>query len=102
MRPLFNHTQPEVSVKVVKKTDEYTIYEKRSGRLAIKDANKNWINGEDKVKILVEEKLLEVKLPEPAPEEPEAEETAAEETADTAEEEAAPEAEGEETAEEES
>jgi len=41
-------------MKVLKKTDDYTIYQKRSGRYAVVGANKKNINGEDKVKILVE------------------------------------------------
>ena len=61
-------------MKVLKKTDDYTIYQKRSGRMGVRDADKNWVNGEDKVRILVEAKLLEIKLPEPKAEEPEAEE----------------------------
>ena len=40
-------------MKVVKKTEMFTIYVKSSGRFAVKDANKNWINAEEKVKILV-------------------------------------------------
>lgn len=73
-------------MKVVKKTPEYTIYQKRSDRYAIKDADKKWVNGDEKVKILVAEKLLKVELPKPKPaDEPEAaadeagEEAAAEE-----------------------
>ncbi|MEE8388108.1 MAG: hypothetical protein V3R65_06000 [Acidiferrobacterales bacterium] len=59
-------------MKVIKKTPEYTIYEKRSRRYAVKGADKKWINAEDKVKILLAEKLIEVKLSKPKP----AEETA--------------------------
>lgn len=65
-------------MKVVKKTPEYTVYEKRSKRYAVKGSDKKWINGEEKVKILLAEKLIEVKLP--APKVEEAEEVAAEET----------------------
>ena len=65
-------------MKVVKKTPEYTVYEKRSKRYAVKGPDKKWINGEEKVKILLAEKLIEVKLP--APKVEEAEEVAAEET----------------------
>lgn len=52
-------------MKVVKKTPEYTIYEKRSKRYAVKGADKKWVNADDKVKILLAEKLIEVKLPQP-------------------------------------
>jgi hypothetical protein len=59
-------------MKVVKKTPEYTIYEKRSRRYAIKGADKKWINADDKIKILLAEKLIEIKLPQPKPVEKEA------------------------------
>jgi len=72
-------------VKVVKQTDEYTIFEKRNGRLAVKSANRKWVNGEDKVKILVEEKLLKITVPQPKAEEPEAAEGEAEATEEAAE-----------------
>ena len=65
-------------MQVVKKTPEYTVYEKRSKRYAVKGSDKKWINGDDKVKILLAEKLIEVKLPAPKVEEPE--EVAAEST----------------------
>ncbi len=58
-----------MGMKVVKKTDEYTIFQRGDERYAVKDANKKPINGEDKVRILVEEGLLKVALPpEPEPE----------------------------------
>ena len=56
-------------MKVVKKTPEYTIYEKRSKRYAVKGADKKWVNADDKVKILLAEKLIEVKLPKKSAEE---------------------------------
>jgi len=66
-------------MKVVKKTPEYTIYEKRSRRYAVKDAGNKWVNADDKVKILLAEKLIEMKLPQPKPtEEAPAEEAATE------------------------
>lgn len=52
-------------MKVVKKSPEYTIYEKRSRRYAVKGADKKWINADEKVKILLAEKLIEVKQAEP-------------------------------------
>ncbi len=67
-----------MSMKLVKKTDDYSIYQRRDERYAVKDANKNAVNGEEKVKILVAEGLVEVKVAQPAAEEP-AEEAAAEE-----------------------
>ncbi len=71
-------------MKVVKQTAEYTIYQKRNERYAVKGSNKKFVNGEDKVKILLSEELI--KLSEPA-EQP-AEEPAEEETSESSEEEA--------------
>ena len=77
-------------MKVIAKTDEYTIYQKRNERYGVKDANRNWVNGDAKVAILLEHKLIEAPVPK-APE-PEVEEEAAEEAveADAAAEEEAP------------
>lgn len=69
-------------MKVVKKTADYTIMQRRDSRYAVTDANKKALNGEEKVKILAQEGLIT--LPEPkAPEpEPVAEEATQEEAAD--------------------
>ncbi|WP_418258172.1 hypothetical protein [Haliea sp. E17] len=80
-----------MSMKLVKKTAEYSIYKRRDERFAVKDARKNAVNGEEKVKILVAEGLVEIKLPAPVEEAPE-EEAAAEEVTAEAEEGAAEEA----------
>jgi len=40
-------------MKVVKRTAEYTVYQKRSERYAVQGPNKAWINGHDKAKILL-------------------------------------------------
>ena len=70
-------------MKTVKKTAEYTIYQKRNDRYAVKGANANWLNGEEKVAILLAENLI--KLTQPAA--PEVEEEAPADTAkETAEE----------------
>jgi len=76
-----------MSMKLVKKTAEYSIYKRRDDRYAVQDADKKAVNGEEKVKILVAEGLVEIKLPAPPAEEP-AEEAPAEE-ASAAEEETA-------------
>lgn len=57
-------------MEVVKKTNEYQVIKKRSGRYAVKGANKKWVNGDEKVKILVAEGLMEAPKAkeEPAPE----------------------------------
>lgn len=72
-------------MKVIAKTDEYTIFQKRSERYAVKNAAKRWINGDEKVAILLEHKLIEaapVKAPEPEVVEEAAEEAAAEASAE--------------------
>ena len=69
-------------MKVVAKTGEYTVYKKRNERFAVKGANQRFINGDAKVAILLEHKLIEApKVKAPA---------AAEETAPAAAEETAP------------
>lgn len=56
-------------MKVLKKTDDYTVYQKRSGRYAVVGSDKKNINAEDKVKILIEEGIVKQALPaEPEPE----------------------------------
>ena len=72
-----------MAMKLVKKTDEYSIYLRGDKRYAVEDAAKNPVNGDEKVRILVAEDLLKVAAPakveEPAAEEAPAEEAAAEE-----------------------
>lgn len=46
----------------VKSTDNYTIFKKKNNRYAVKASN-GWVNGDEKVKILVSEKLITVALP---------------------------------------
>ncbi len=82
-----------MAMKLVKKTDEYSIYKRRDDRYAVKDAANNSVNAEEKVRILVAEGLISAALPaEPEPEvEEAAEEAAAEEASaeESSEEEAA-------------
>jgi hypothetical protein len=70
-------------MKVTKKTAEYTVYQKRNNRYAVKGADSKWLNGDDKVKVLLAEgliKLTAAAVKEEAPaEEPAAEEAAADE-----------------------
>ncbi len=61
-------------MKLIKKTKEHTIYQKRSGRYGVQSNSKKWINGEDKVKILSKAKLITLKAAAPKKEEPVAEE----------------------------
>jgi hypothetical protein len=39
-------------MEAVKKTKEFTILKKRSGRYAVRGADRKWIHGDDKLKIL--------------------------------------------------
>ena len=59
-----------MGMKLVKATDEYSIYARGDDRYAVKDSAKKPINGDDKVRILVEEGLIKAALPaEPVAEE---------------------------------
>ena len=80
-------------MKLVKKTAEYSIYKRSDDRYAVRDANKQPVNGDEKVRILLAENLIKVTAPS-APAEPVAEEAAPEPVA----EEAAPEPAAEEAA----
>jgi hypothetical protein len=74
-------------MKVILRTKQHTVYEKKSGRFAVKDAEKNWVNGDDKVAVLLAEGLVKTAPPavaeapvkEAPVEEAPAEETAVEE-----------------------
>ena len=77
-----------MAMKLVKKTDEYSIYLRGDKRYAVEDARKSPVNGDDKVSILVAEGLLKVAAPAKA-EEPAAEEAPAEESVEAAAEEPA-------------
>jgi len=76
-----------MAMKLVKKTDEYSIYLRGDKRYAVEDARKKPVNGDDKVRILVAEGLLKVAAPakveEPAAEEAPAEESVEVEAAET-------------------
>ncbi len=73
-------------MKAVKKTAEYTIFQKRNSRYAVKDASKKIVNGEEKVKILLAEGLIKITEPAAPAEEPAAEEEAATEEAEASDE----------------
>ena len=47
-------------MKVIKKAKDYTIYQKRSGRYGVQDSERNWINLEAKVEILISEGLIKI------------------------------------------
>ena len=56
-------------MEAVKKTETYTIYQKRSKRYAVKDASRKWLHGDDKVRILIAENLVKVAVAKPKPKE---------------------------------
>lgn len=78
-------------MKEVQTAGEYTIYQKKSGRYAVKGTDKKYVNGDDKAKILLDAGLVEISLPAPAQEPEEtteqADEEATEQAADGADEE---------------
>lgn len=67
-------------MELVKKTDDYVIYKKKTSRYAIKDSARNWVNGDEKTKILLAEKLITAPTPKQKVEEAPAEPEATEET----------------------
>ena len=64
-------------METVKATKDFKIFKKRNGRFGVKNAKGQWVNGEEKVKILSTEGLIKVSIPKKV-EEPPAEEAAAE------------------------
>jgi hypothetical protein len=60
----------------IKKTDGYTIYQKKSGRYAVRGKDKKFLHGEEKTRILLAEGLI--KKPEPKPPAPATETSEAE------------------------
>ena len=67
-------------MELVKKSGDYSIFKKASGRHAVRDADRKWVNGDKKVEILLAEKLITVSKakPKPAKEEAPAEDAPAE------------------------
>ena len=88
-----------MAMKLIKKTAEYKIFMRGDDRYAVQDTSGKPVNGEEKVRILVEEDLIKVTLPSPKEEVAESEDTAdgGDETAEVAAEadDAAEDAEGE-------
>ena len=88
-----------MAMKLIKKTAEYKIFMRGDDRYAVQDSSGKPVNGEGKVRILVEEDLIKVTLPSPKEEVVESEDTAdgGDETAEVAAEadDAAEDAEGE-------
>ncbi len=63
-----------MTLKLVKKTEKYSIYKRGDQRYAVRDANKAPINGDEKAAILVAEGLVAAPAEKAAPEEAPAEE----------------------------
>ena len=57
-----------MAMKLVKMTAEYKIFMRGDDRYAVRDASGKPVNGEEKVRILVEEDLIKVTLPNPTEE----------------------------------
>ena len=79
-----------MAMKLIKRTAEYKVFMRGDERFAVQDSNGKPVNGEEKVRILVEEELIKVTVPAPKEEAPEAAVAASDEaveaTADGAEE----------------
>ncbi|MCB1705730.1 MAG: hypothetical protein KDI17_12760 [Halioglobus sp.] len=71
-------------MKLVKKTAEYSIYQRGDERYAVKGANKKAINGDDKVAVLLAEELIKAPAAAKPAEEAPAEEPVAEADAEAA------------------
>ena len=65
-----------MAMKLIKKTAEHKIFMRGDDRYAVQDASGKPVNGEEKVRILVEEDLIKVTLPSPKEEVAESEDTA--------------------------
>ena len=64
-----------MSMTLIKKTAEYSIFQRGDNRYAVRDAARQAVNGDEKVRILRAEGLLKIAAPaaqaEPQPETPE-------------------------------
>ena len=65
-----------MAMKLIKKMAEYKIFMRGDDRYAVQDANGKPVNGEEKVRILVQEDLIKVTLPSPKAEAPESSDAA--------------------------
>ena len=71
-----------MAMKLVKKTAEYSIYQRGDNRYAVKDVGRNAVNGDEKTRILIAEELIKATLPAaPAVEEAPEVDTASEDVA---------------------
>ena len=52
-----------MAMKLIKKSADYKIFVRGDDRYAVRDSNGRSVNGEEKVRILVEEELIKVAVP---------------------------------------
>ena len=52
-----------MAMKLIKKSSDYKIFVRGDDRYAVQDSNGRSVNGEEKVRILVEEELIKVAVP---------------------------------------
>ena len=62
-----NKRKQENPMKEIQTSGEYKIYEKRSGRYAVKDASRKYVNGDDKARILADAGLVALPKSKPKP-----------------------------------
>ena len=65
-----------MAMKLIKKMPEYRIFMRGDDRYAVQDSKGKPVNGEEKVRILMEEDLIKVTLPSPKEEAPEPDDAA--------------------------
>ena len=71
-----------MAMKLIKRTAEYKVFMRGDERFAVQDSNGKPVNGEEKVRILVEEELIKVTVPAPKEEAPKAAVAASDEAAE--------------------
>ena len=54
-----------MAMQLIKKTPQYSIFKRGDNRYAVTDANKQPVNGDDKVRILVAQGLIKASAPAP-------------------------------------
>ena len=72
-----------MAMKLIKKTAEYKIFMRGDERYAVQDSSGKPLNGEEKVRVLVEEELIKVTVPGSTEEAPEARERPSHETVES-------------------
>jgi hypothetical protein len=60
----------EIFMQIVARTNDYTIYKKRNQRYAVRNKERQWVRGDDKVAVLLAHNLVVAPVPK-GPEQPE-------------------------------